>query len=162
MNKESDNVVKEEYSYHQDIKKENRFVKFLLNLLSSIICVAVFFLARGCTRTIITNPKLEKRYTAEDMKVAKDAGFIKGFEIMNTSELSLFCTDSGYVPILYINEFKQQFARTIANANSIIVKYDKNEDFEQLIKEKMKQEGLFPLQSEFESLRKEYGITKEQ
>ena len=92
---------------------------------------------------------------------AKDAAYVKGFEQINTTELEEFCSDSGYIPYQYINDFKQQFSKTILNAQNIFneISKDVNADIYKYILENSKKTDV--LGNELDILHKQYNISKQ-
>ena len=100
-------------------KKEGIVTKILLKSISFICFIVVFLFARGCVHAVVSDLKPNK-YSQQDYQKAKDAGFIKGFELVNTLALEDYCSDSGYIPHNYIDKFKKQYSKTILNANNIL------------------------------------------
>ena len=97
----------------------------------------------------------------KDFQEAKNAGYVKGFEVVNTSVLKDYCSGSGYVPHAYINKFKKQYSKTILNANNILEKYMTKDELNEAVDEAY-QLGMDTLEDEFNNLRSQYEISKKQ
>lgn len=148
---------KEKFEIEQ--KEDGIATRILLKSLSLIFFIVTFVFAKACTYSVVSNLKHHK-YSQEDYQMAKDAGFVKGFEFVNTSALEDFCSDSGYVPHNYVDKFKKQFSKTILNANNILEKYGTKEQIKKEIVDIIYQPSIETLENDFDSIHSQYGISK--
>ena len=145
----------------RDNKRDNIIRKILPKGVFIICFIIAFMFARGCTYSLVSSFKTPK-YTQEDYQTSKDAGFVKGFEIVNTVALENYCSDTGYVPNTYINKFKKQFSKTILNANNILEKYATKEQIQSEIIDKIYQPSIDTLTKDYNDIQAQYGISKKQ
>ena len=144
--------------YENEGKQNNQVNKILSKSISVIFCLVVFLLVKGCVHASFSNIKTNK-YSQKDSQLVKDAGFIKGFEIVNTSVLEEFCSVSGYVPKNFIDKFKEQFNNTILNANEILEKYGVTEETLKSVTEEINEQEV--LEKDFNDLS-QHGISKKE
>ena len=143
-------------------QKENGIVtKIILKSIPLIFFIAAFVFAKGCSYTVVSNLKPHK-YSPKDYKMAKDAGFVKGFEFVNTSALVDYCSDSGYVPYNYIGMFQKQLSKTMLNANNILENYGTKEQIKKEVIDKIYQLSIDLLEDDFDNIHSQYGISKKQ
>ena len=96
----------------------------------------------------------------KDFQIAEDAGYIKGVELANTSILEDYCSVTGYVPHSYIGKFKEQYQKTILNANNILDKYTTKSELDEIVSE-IYQSGIDTLENDFINIHSQYGISKQ-
>lgn len=132
-------------------------------ILYVIVFICSFLLSYWGTKTLIgLNQPKKHKYNKETMQIIKDASFVKGFELINTSELRAFCSDTGYIPNDFIKKFENQFSKTITNADKIIDKNFPPKEFQKLIEEKISKEGHDILESEYKRLYNQQKISKKE
>lgn len=142
-----------------DVKKNN----ILFQIFIAIVHVFAFFVGyvvvKGLLNFVFTNVN-KSNVSQEDLQIAKDAGFIKGFEIVNTVALKDYCSDSGYVPNIYITKFNRKFAKTINFANEKMVTFGTPEEIENEVIKPVYDKSIKLLDDEFKGLNSQYQITK--
>lgn len=99
--------------------------KILQWVVCAVCFVAAFVLSKGFVEGMFKSfrPNNQPVYSEEDRQLAEDAGFVMGFVLANTDMLEKFCSETGYVPNSYIQDFKTQFSKTSSNADKVISKY---------------------------------------
>ena len=142
-------------------KEDSIVTKILLKGVFIVCFIIAFVFVKGCTHAVVSNLKPHK-YSQEDYQMAKDAGFVKGFEVVNTLALEDYCSDSGYVPHNYIDKFRRQYSKTILNANNILEKYGTTEQIKKEIVDKVYQPSIDTLDNDFNNIHSQYGISKKQ
>lgn len=135
--------------------------KILHKAVLIISFILAYLLARGCTHAVVSGFNTSK-YSKEDYQVSKDAGFVKGFEVVNTTALQDYCSPSGYIPNEYIHKFRTQFSKTIQNANNTLEKYATKEQIQKEMIDKVYQTSLGVLESEYQSLNAQYKVSRKE
>lgn len=147
----------------KDDKKASKIKEILGKILSFMVFLVIFALTKGCIYGIFHGAyHSNEHYTETDIKVAKDVGFIKGFEMANTTVLESYCSESGYIPKIYITEFKKQFLKTLSNADTMYSRYFNTPKMKKNFEDKVFPVGYNNLENEFYNLNQQYGISKKE
>ena len=145
----------------QDREKQKKESKPIVNIVVFIVVfIAAFVLTKVVFESLIF--KKNKKPSQKELQAYNDAGFAKGFIAVNTTVLESFCSSSGYIPNEFINDFNNRFSKTNENADKILNKYMKKEEVQKLIVSKASSAGLVVLESEYNKIKTNSGITKKE